>query len=463
MIDSQIGRRAEPSMSGTLVNNRRHERFVRGLIWLPLIAFIVSLFVVALVAIGGSFSLSMIAPVIMAASLFLVSVPRSFFLESASKLVFEFSLLLTIVALSILSLMNSEEAIRSFRIIYPSLLPVAVFCHLVVVRYIRPDVLLLIPRLTLAAAFVFSVGTLAATMVLPPLEAKLFGSYRFRGFFENSIQHSIALATLMPIAVAEFTQARKMARKILWAAVVAALFYTSFRAGSKAALGFGMASGGVLYVILSLRSRNFRKIGIMIATVLLLGTVMYNWGLDIAEAINPIIAEKLRSIVEGGVSNYQSIESRKQLWDEAIDQGKRHWLIGTGAGEKVLGVTHSHNLVIDYFKGIGAFGAIAIVLLCLTILGRALIKTVSVFSPKSDINDIRILACYFSASVYVVCNQLSDCFGPSTIGFLWLPYLVGRLSEKSRRRNVVLDIFDTDRRQEGELSRDSPDNENEKI
>ena len=97
-------------------------------------------------------------------------------------------------------------------------------------------------------------------------------------------------------------------------------------------------------------------------------------------------------------------------------------------------MSHAHNLVLDYFKGIGFFGAVAICLLCLTIFFRAGVKWLRMIWSGSDDTDKRILACYVAAVIYVLCNQMSDCFGPSTIGFLWAVYLVGVLSE--RRRTV---------------------------
>jgi O-antigen ligase len=160
-------------------------------------------------------------------------------------------------------------------------------------------------------------------------------------------------------------------------------------------------------------------------------------GLQIAERLDPELGMKLRMVLDGGVGNYYSIESRQVLWEESIRQGKDHWLVGSGAGEIILGNSHSHNLVLDYFRGIGFFGALAVVLLCLTIMSRAALKAIYVVGRRVSDREKRIFACYAAAVVYVFCNQLSDCFGPSTIGALWLFYLPAVMAERPRVRHRI--------------------------
>jgi O-antigen ligase len=278
-----------------------------------------------------------------------------------------------------------------------------------------------------------SVTPFILSFVLPPLKSYLFGSYRLKVFFDNSIQYAIALAVIFPIAVAEFTIARRLVAKLAWAAVLIVMAYTLFRTGSKTAMFLTFTVATMLYITISLRSRSLLHTLSLLVGVVLLGGLLWMYSLDVAEALDPKIAEKMRSIVEGGVKNYHSVESRKLLWREAIDQGQQHWLIGTGAGEKVLGIEHAHNLVIDYFKGIGVFGAAAVVVLCLCIFFRTAAKGLAVIAGRAiEDRDKRLLACYVGASVYVVCNQMSDCFGPATIGGLWVVYLSAVLSERGR-------------------------------
>jgi hypothetical protein len=150
--------------------------------------------------------------------------------------------------------------------------------------------------------------------------------------------------------------------------------------------------------------------------------------------VDPVLAMKLRVIFSDGVGNYQSIKSREALWGNAIDQGTMHWLVGSGAGERVLGIAHAHNLVLDYFRGLGVFGAAAIVLLCITVLLRAGGGGVSALVRRAGADEKRTWACYAAAGIYVLCNQLSDCFGPSTIAALWLVYLPAVMTAPPRIR-----------------------------
>lgn len=413
-------------------HRRRESLALTLLLQLPLYAYLCSLWLVRPLALGDTFSLTLAAPALLLIGLIVLRIPREFVLAKVRPLTFEFSLLLGFVLLSILSLVNSDSPIRSFRIIFPSLLPFTIFAHLVVLSWFASRLTSRVPRFLIGCAVVFSVIPLFLTIAVPPLEPIVFGSYRMQGFFENPIQHSICLATLMPLIMVEFSLAKKFRWKIFWGILFVVMLYTLFRAGSKSAMGVAFLFSVLLYTWLAFRSRSFIKITAVLIGLVLAGIFLKLFGLMIAEAINPIIAEKIRSILEGGVSNYQSIESRKLLWEEAIRQGKQHWLVGTGAGEKIHGVSHSHNLVLDYFKGIGIFGAIGIALLCLAILGRTVWKALSVLSGRGNETDIRVLACFFGASVYVLCNQLSDCFGPTTVGFLWITYLAGVFMERQR-------------------------------
>ncbi|MDF1826290.1 MAG: O-antigen ligase family protein [Verrucomicrobiales bacterium] len=400
------------------------------LLQLPLYLYLCSLWLVRPLALGDTFSLTLMAPGLLVICLVVLKVPREFVVVKLRLVGFEFFLLLGFVLLSILSLVNSDSPIRSFRIIYPSLLPFALFAHYVVLAWYAPHLIRRVPLILIGCAVTFSVVPLFIAILVPPLEPLIFGSYRMQGFFENPIQHSICLATLIPLVTVEFSLAKKFRGKIFWSVFFVVMIYTLFRAGSKTALGVTLIFSMLIYTLLAFRSRSFFKIFAVLISLSLLGIFLKLFGLMIADMISPIVAEKLRSIFEGGVSNYQSIESRKVLWEEAIRQGKQHWLVGTGAGEKVNGISHAHNLVLDYFKGIGIFGGIGIAALCLTVFGRSGWKSFTIVRGRGNDNDIRVLACFFSAAVYVICNQLSDCFGPTTIGFLWVNYMTGIFMER---------------------------------
>lgn len=196
---------------------RRRSFAFQCLLLLPVVGFIVSLFLVRPLAIGGTFSLTFAAPGLLVLGLLLVRIPRDFVRSCLAPVRFEFFFLLVLVCLSFLSVLNADSPIRTFRIIYPSLLPFAIFAHLVFLRYYAPEKILDIPRLLVIGALVFSVMPLFASQVLPPLKSFLFGEYRMKGGFENSIQHSIALGVILPLCMVEFALAKTRARKVVTA------------------------------------------------------------------------------------------------------------------------------------------------------------------------------------------------------------------------------------------------------
>lgn len=425
---------SEPSQTSTAEQVRRLREQDRGrreslvlnlLLLLPWIGYVGSLWLVRPLSLTDTFSLTLAAPGLLLIAIAALRLPRDYLLGSLRDLRWESSLLAFLAVMSVLSLVNAEEPIRGFRIIFPSLVPFAIYAHLIVVRYHEPRFLEWTPRILIASALLFSTFPLLLSMVFPPARDYLFGVYRMRGFLENSIQHSIALAVVLPLAINFLLASKGLRNRAIGIVIVVAIAYTLFRAGSKTALAVSLAFAFLLYAIVAIRSRKATRILVASVISIAIGLFLYFFGLPLAEMINPIMAEKLRSVFEGGVTNYQSIESRRLLWDEAIEQGKRHWLIGSGAGEKVLGVSHAHNLVLDYFKSIGVFGATAVTLLCLTIFTRTLAKGFSVARGRGGGEDILAFACYLSATVYTICNQLSDSFGPSTVGFLWTVYLTG--------------------------------------
>jgi len=392
----------------------------------PAVVYLFSLWLVSPVTI------SLVTPFALILTPLMIAVSRRHVLRGLGRVQFEFTLLALIAVLSVLSIANSNDPVRSIRIIYPCLVPMAIFANFVVVGYVSPGRLLAIPRLLIAACFLFSVGPFLVSFLVPPLKEFLFGNYRLMGFFKNPIQHAIGLAVVIPLVTVELALAKRPLHRIAWGVLLLLVGYTIFRTGSKSPMFFGFSSATVMYLALKIRSQSVPRNLVMLCAFV--GTMIFlaTFGLDLAEKLEPVVGSKIRSIVEGGLSNYQSIESRKLLWSEAIAQGKAHWIIGSGAGEKILGTEHAHNLVLDYFKGIGIFGALAIVLLCLSVFFRAGAKGLRILSGGADETDKRIWACYVGAAVYVLCNQMSDSFGPSTIGFLWTVYLAGILSERNR-------------------------------
>jgi O-antigen ligase len=350
----------------------------------------------------------------------------------------ELGLALVLALLSMLSVINSDDPIRILRILFPSALPILLFLQLVALREVSPDTVERLPRVFFAAGVSFACLPLLLTFASGGIHEYFFeGGYRFMGMFDHESQLSVMIAVLVPLAIAEIAIAEKPLMRWVWIVLLILVFYTLVRVGSKTALFITLGYAWLFYIWTHLRIQSYLKNVFLISVVAVVMLFLALYGTSIATAIDPVLGEKVAAVFDDGIENYRTIQSRNELWAEAIRQGQQHWLVGTGAGEMILGLQHAHNLVLDYFRGIGIFGALAIVLLCLRILWRAVDKAFRVlFATNVTSRDLRIFACYASAAVYVTCNQLSNSFGPATISALWMIYLPAVLSEPVLSRSV---------------------------
>lgn len=423
--------RAEPA-GGKLQTNRLRYWFV----FAPLLLYAIAFWFVEITSIGGNVSAPYLIPATFITGIFLAKVDRREFVGMLGRVRVEFCLLLLMVLLCLLSLFNSAAPFRAFRILFPCALPFLLFLQLVALRSISPRTVEKLPRLLVYLGFAACTAPLFLSMFVPGLAGSIFTRQRLEGFLENPNQLSVVLGAMLPLMIAEIAVAKRLMRKLGMGFLFLLLVYTLLRTGSKTALAVGLFGAWVFYFLINFRSYGPAKRFALTIGMAVFAMLVLTFGLQVAEKLDPELGMKLRMVVSDGVGNYYSIESRKVLWEESILQGKRHWLVGSGAGQIILGNSHSHNLVLDYFRGIGLFGAVAVVLLCLMIMLRATLKAGYVLSRRVDDREKRIFACYAASVIYVLCNQLSDCFGPSTIGALWLFYLPAVMAERPRVRRV---------------------------
>lgn len=402
--------------------------FVRAVLWGPPLIYVASLWVL----VPAPFPYA--TPLLLLFAPLFVLVSRGYALDLVARLGLEFSLLLFMALLAALSMQNAEEPFRAFRVLFPCLVPFLIFPHFLAMGSVSPEHPLACVRALLAGAFVFSALPFFASYALPPLKSIVWETYRLRSLFQISIQHGIAVSMIMPLMVAEILAQPNRVRRLVGLGLFLMLAYIAFRAGSKTSMSLGFGASLVTYAVLQVRRQSaLRSVG-MVAGLGLVGAFLYFFGLDIAEKLEPETGAKLRDIVDGGAKSYQSVQVRRNLWQLSIEAGKEHWLVGAGAGKVLMSYPHSHNLVIDYFKGIGLFGALAITALCLVILARAGRWMGRMLRHGGDATDARIFACYMAAVVYVLANQMSDSFGPSTIGFLWTVYLAAVVAAHGREQ-----------------------------
>lgn len=152
---------------------------------------------------------------------------------------------------------------------------------------------------------------------------------------------------------------------------------------------------------------------------------------------SPVTYAKIVAILTKGVADYQSIQSRSLLWEESWRLGIENPWVGIGAGAHVLGASHSHNLILDYFRGVGAFGALAMLLLLITVIVRAATFYKATLSKGGQGKwcDTIIVALYLGALGYMIGNQLSDSLSPSTAFGFWVVYVAAYLSAEAVARS----------------------------
>lgn len=406
------------------------------LLVVPIYLYIVTAWLVRPLS-ANNIALAYAVPLTFGIGILLFNVPKWEVNLMLRRVRIELALTLLMGLLSILSVINSSEPMRILRILFPSILPVLLFFQLTALRSISPESVERLPRHFMIAGFVFACLPLFFSFTSSGVHNYTFeGGYRFMGLFDHEAQLSVMVAVMVPLIIGEIAIAKKAVARWMWIALLFVVFYTLVRVGAKTAMFITVGYAWLFYIIAHVRFQSVLKNVLLASVVVVLMIFVGVYGLSIATAIDPVLGAKIAAIFDQGFENYRTIQSRSELWREAWDEGTSHWLIGSGAGESILGMQHAHNLILDYFRGIGVFGALAVGLLCVRIVWRTIDKGLDVILAKSvSPLDIRIFACFSAATVYVLCNQLSNSFGPATISALWMIYLPAVLSEPARSQS----------------------------
>ena len=335
-----------------------------------------------------------------------------------------------------LSIFVSPEPVRAFRVLVPMAYGA---CLMLVLVRVPPAAA---HRIVLALSFSGTlILALALAMAMTGLGlSAVMPNYRFKGFFENANQLALVIAALWPISVALLLNARGLRNRSLSLAVLAILFAALILSGAKTGMGLALAGGCLVWLYHAARSGTAGRAIISLAAIVLLIALLIPLVMWTLSWASPITYQKVEAIVAHGVADYQSIRTRNVLWEESIRAGMANLGTGVGAGSKVLGRSHSHNMILDYFRGMGILGLASALLL----LSVALVLTVC-FMLRTLPNDgakraadTLNLSLYVGALAYLIGNQISDSFSPSTAFIFWLAYC-----------SAVISAGKTARRQEG--------------
>ncbi|KUM26165.1 hypothetical protein AU467_04065 [Mesorhizobium loti] len=323
-----------------------------------------------------------------------------------------------IIVLSLLSMTYADDPIRTGRAVFAQIFGFAVIPAIAAIST-RPKGPEAIDRIV-TAMIIMSVVTSCLVTVG-------FGGARFAdraaGYFKHSNQLGIALSAGLPLVAARLTVSRGL--RIVLAGCLMAVLFGLVKSGSKTNFVVGVVGLGLFYGLYSIYLARRRKrpvttiVGMVVAPLLLLAS------LQTLQHFNPRAYGLLFTQLSGGEAH--SVVSRERLWAISIDLGLAHPFRGVGAGQWVGDIApHSHNLFIDYFRTLGVPGAAlvtVIVLLVTTYMTSAVLGTLIGTGTSEDVTkaDVMVLGASVSVLNYIVANQMSDSFGPSTAAFFWLP------------------------------------------
>lgn len=325
-----------------------------------------------------------------------------------------------IAILALLSATYALEPFRVFRVAYGQFLGVLILAYALSVsdpqRVGRRLTQVLIWGATLSCALVL------VAYFLPPLGRALFkGGDRTAALFKHSNQFGIALSTCLPaiIAAAFVADRRKLMVSL---AQVLLILMGLILSGSKTNIILAAGSCGIMVMLILHHRGILVRSPHMAILVVGLAIAIGIGGFFALEEFNPRSKRLITAFAEGG--SIQSTEARAHLWKLSLEDGNANPLTGVGAGQRLSNrlYTHSHNVELDYFRTLGFPGLFAILTVIILIMSTAWRTLASSFriSPNGPPKDILALGYAFGAINYILANQLSDSFGPSTVPLLWL-------------------------------------------
>lgn len=345
-----------------------------------------------------------------------------------------------------LSTIHSSEPMRAFRVMLPMLYGLGAMIALP--RLAESQNRRLAYAMLAAGAIVLFVGILAAQV--PSLRHLVIDDYRFKGFFDNANQLSLCIILVLPLSLALFFTTRRPLVRALCLTATLVLFYGLVVTGAKTALAIGFVTAGLVVIYHSVDNDQLWKTVTRLAIALAVLAVAVPATLWLINWASPVAYEKIVKVLTQGITEYDSIYTRKMLWEESWRLGMENPWVGSGAGTRVVSVTktfnvtHSHNVVLDYFRGTGVFGGLSMLVLLLTVTTRAAAFYTSTLHKGGDrkwLNTITT-SLYLGAFGYFAGNQLSDSLSPSTAFLFWVIYSAAYISgqavlSSSQRHRLV--------------------------
>lgn len=335
-----------------------------------------------------------------------------------------------IMVLAILSMLVSPEPLRALRVILPMSYSI---CALILLTRVPPPMQY---RLLYA---LLSSGAMALGVALVLTQTGwgrgiVMRDYRFLGFFENPNQLGLMVVAIWPLAVALLLNARSTKVRLICMAMVLILASAVFISGTKTALLLAFVSGALMWLYHGSRSGSLDRTLVTLAIILCAVVLAVPAMLWVLSWASPAFFRRVDAILTFGVWEFPSMKTRDSLWQESVRIGLAHPLLGAGAGTWVLNRAHSHNMLLDYFRGMGVFALAAAVTLVLSAVSRACNFLLSTWhkGQTDRPSDMILAGLYVGAIFYLIGNQLSDSFSPTTAFPFWMIYFGAYLVSLTR-------------------------------
>lgn len=325
-----------------------------------------------------------------------------------------------ILLMAFASMLVSPEPLRAFRVILPMTYAV---CTLILLSRIssrsqRQTVLALLFSATLVFAIAVGLAQTGAGRLM------VMRDYRFIAFFENPNQLGVAVLAVWPLAIALLLNARTTIVRLFCALNVLILATAIVMSGTKTALALSFVAGPLTWLYHGSRSGSLDKTLFKLSIIFCAVALAVPATLWVLSWATPDFFRRVNSILTYGLWEFPSMKTRDIVWKDSIQVGLDHPLLGGGAGTQVYHYAHSHNMFLDYFRGMGVFALAAAVVLVGSAVSRAANFLLSTL-PKGEIDrapDTIVAGLYLGATFYLIGNQLSDSFSPTTSFLFWVMY-----------------------------------------
>lgn len=346
-----------------------------------------------------------------------------------------------LIVWSLLSTFGAAAPLRASRYIATLLAAFAIY-FLVRGTVTRARVVLYVDVLAAVLAFTAAISLLGYEV--DSLNRIIFkGTDRAAGFFKNPNQYGMAISTMVPALMALLLAERP--RRLFRLACLVLMLLGLVASGSKTNFLLAGASGlGMIFAHSWIFNTGPRRLG-MLALSLAGSLVVGMIGIAVIDLLNPRALAIMSRFFSGG-GEVDSLMTRSFLWSYSFDQFLADPILGQGAGQRLdifyreADVSHSHNVLLDHMRTLGAPGLFTVALMLGTVAVVCLLSIFRALGSSGVRPDARLICLGLSLSSlsYIAANMSSDSMGPSTSPFFWLlTYLAFATRSLMRRPHEI--------------------------